>query len=95
MVTETTKKYTLTEEEISAIQTTRDVVTALQWEDFDSYGEFYSSGVCIEDARVILEIILENNDKNLEQRYSLFFFYPKCWASADTPGWVETLQKKY
>ena len=36
------------------------------YEEFDNYGEFYSTGLSIEDAREILKIILENNDKNLE-----------------------------
>ena len=66
MVTETTKKYTLTEEEISAVETTLEVIRALNWEGFENYGDFYSSGLCIEDAGVILEITLENNNKNLE-----------------------------
>jgi hypothetical protein len=65
MTVENIKKYTLTKEEIEAIETTLEVVRALNWESFDNYGDFYSSGLCIEDALVILEIILENNDKNL------------------------------
>jgi hypothetical protein len=65
MTVENIKKYTLTKEEIEAIETTLEVVRALNWEGFDNYGDFYSSGLCIEDALVILEIILENNDKNL------------------------------
>lgn len=66
MITETTKKYTLTEEEISAIETTREVIKELGWEDFESYGDFYSSSTSFIDVQEILQIILENNDKNLE-----------------------------
>lgn len=74
MTVENIKKYTLTKEEISAIETTLEVIRALNWEGFDNYGDFYSSGLCIEDAQAILETVLENNDKKLEQRCSLFFF---------------------
>ena len=94
MTIESIKKYSLTDEEIEAVKTTFKVVSELIYGEFDDYGEFYSLGISIEDAREILKMILENNNKNLEQRYSLFFFYPKCWASADTPGTGETLQKK-
>ena len=65
MVAETIKKYTLTEEEISAIQTTLEVVKELSWEDFDSYGDFYGANVDFIGAQEILQIILENNNKNL------------------------------
>lgn len=74
MTTESIKRYSLTDEEIEAIKTTFNVVSDLRDEEFDDYGEFYSSGISIEDAREILKMILENNNKNLEWRYSLFFF---------------------
>lgn len=74
MVITNVKKYTLTEEEISAIQTILEVVKELNWEDFDSYGDFYSSSICLVDVQEMLQVILDNNGKNLEQRYSLFFF---------------------
>lgn len=66
MTVENIKKYTLTEEEISAIETTLETVRALGWEGFDSYGDFYSSGLGLTDVQEILQIILENNNKNLE-----------------------------
>jgi hypothetical protein len=66
MTVESTKKYTLTEEEISAIETTLEVIRALDWEGFDNYGNFYSSGLCLADVPEILQLTLENNDKNLE-----------------------------
>ena len=66
MTIESIKKYSLTDEEIEAIRTTFKIVSELRYEEFDNYGEFYSSGLSIEDTREILKIILENNDKNLE-----------------------------
>lgn len=66
MTIESIKKYSLTDEEIEAVKTTFKVVSELRYEEFDDYGEFYSSGVSIEDAREILKLILENNGKNLE-----------------------------
>ena len=82
MTIESIKKYSLTDEEIEAVKTTFKVVSDLRYGEFDDYGEFYSSGISIEDAREILKMILENNNKNLEQRYSLFFFLiSKCWIS--------------
>jgi hypothetical protein len=66
MTTENIKKYTLTEEEISAIETTLETVRALNWEDFDSYGDFHSSSIYFTDVQEFLQIILENNNKNLE-----------------------------
>ena len=74
MTIESIKKYSLTDEEIEAIKTTFKIVSELRYMEFDDYGEFYSAGASIEDAREILKLILENNGKNLEQRYSLFFF---------------------
>ena len=82
MITESIKKYTLTEEEISAIKTTFEIVNELRYEEFDIYGDFYGSGLSFEDTRGILKLILENNDKNLEQGYSLFFFiYPNICSA--------------
>jgi hypothetical protein len=66
MVITNVKKYTLTEEEISAIKTTLEVIRELSWEDFDSYGDFYGSSLCLADVQEILQITLENNDKNFE-----------------------------
>ena len=66
MITENIKKYTLTEEEISAIKTTFEIVNELRYEEFDNYGDFYDSCLSFEDTREILKLILENNDENLE-----------------------------
>lgn len=66
MTVESTKKYTLTEEEISAIETTLEVVKVLNWEGFDDYGDFHSSSIYFTDVQEFLQIILENNNKNLE-----------------------------
>ena len=66
MVTVDVKKYTLTDEEISAIQTTLEVVRELNWESFDDYGDFHSSSIYFTDVQEFLQIILENNNKNLE-----------------------------
>lgn len=66
MTTENIKKYSLTDEEIKAIKITLEIVSELIYEEVEDYGEFYSSGISIEDAREILKVILENNNKNLE-----------------------------
>ena len=66
MTIESIKKYSLTDEEFEAVKTTFKVVSELRYEEFDDYGEFYSSGLSFENTREILKLILENNDKNLE-----------------------------
>ena len=66
MTIESIKKYSLTDEEIEAVKTTFKIVSELRYEEFDDYGEFYSAGASIGDAREILKLILENNGKNLE-----------------------------
>ena len=60
------KRYSLTDKEIKAIQTTLDVVKELDWGDFDNYEGIYGSSLCLTDVQEILQIILENNNKNLE-----------------------------
>lgn len=60
------KKYSLTDKEIEVIQTTLGIVKVLGWENFDSYGDFHGSSLCFTDVQEFLQIILENNNKNLE-----------------------------
>ena len=66
MTVENIKKYSLTDEEIEAIQTTLEIVKALGWEGFDDYEGIYGSSLCLADVQEILQIILENNNKKLE-----------------------------
>ena len=66
MTTENIKRYSLTDKEIEAIETTLEVVRELNWEGFDNYEGIYGSSLCLTDVQEILQIILENNDKNLE-----------------------------